>query len=399
MGLSQRFKLLIAVTALGLVAACASGGGSVVENDEHPFPESMFATLSSLAYPARSPEFAKSLTVYRVAVKGFQKPLPVWYWKRPGAKMSFVLLSGYGGSPESNIVQALAEHLWEIGFSVLSLPSSTHEEFAQAASTKRLPGHIPRDLLELGAALDELRARLSQREPELLSTRWALAGLSYGALQTVQEALAASPHSRFQFEAFVAFNPPVRLSYSMSRLDESFERGAPLHLRANGELDTELADKIRAAEGRLLYWSEALAAFEQEELEFLLAWDFRKSLLKAIAWPQPDPRSLSFTNYIRRELIPSLSPLTDIAGWSRLQDLYTPGGAGTPQFYPRSLLVFHSLNDPLCTEGDLLWLKGRMGTQMQLYRQGGHLGYVWSDRFRADLRASLQPLLDSGQKE
>jgi predicted alpha/beta-fold hydrolase len=399
MGLSQRIKLLISTATLSLVAACASGGGSVVENDEHPFPESMFATLSSLAYQARSPEFSKSLTVYRVGVKGFRKPLPVWFWKRPGAKMSFVLLSGYGGSPDSNIVQALAEHLWESGFSVLSLPSSTHADFSQAASTKRLPGHIPRDLQELGASLDELRARLSELEPELLSSRWALAGLSYGALQTLQEALASTPHSNFKFEAFVAFNPPVRLSYSMSRLDQSFEQGAPLHLRADGELDAVLAEKIRAAEARQLYWSETLAAFGQEELEFLLAWDFRKSLLKAIAWPQPDPRSLSFTNYIQSQLLPSLSPPTDLAAWSRLQDLRRADGDATPKLYPRSVLVFHSLNDPLCTEEDLLWLKGRLGQQMQLYRQGGHLGYVWSDRFRSDLRTSLKPLVDSGQEE
>jgi predicted alpha/beta-fold hydrolase len=399
MGLFKRFDMVIAAAAFALLTSCATGGDSVVENDEHPFPESMFATLSSLAYQARSPEFSKSLTVYRVGVKGFRKPLPVWYWKRPGAKVSFVLLSGYGGSPESNIVQAIAEHLWESGFSVLSLPSSTHAEFAQAASSKRLPGHIPRDLLELGAALDDVRARLATREPQLLTTRWALAGLSYGALPTLQEALAPSPHSQFQFEAFVAFNPPVRLSYSMTRLDESFARGAPLHLQADGQLDTELASKIRAAEGRELYWSETLAAFGQEELEFLLAWDFRKSLLKAIAWPQADPRSLSFTNYIKRELLPSLSPPTDLDAWSLLQDLRTRSNEAAPRSYPRSVLVFHSLNDPLCTEDDLLWLKTHMGAQMQLYRQGGHLGYVWSDRFRSDLRSSLRPLLDSGQEE
>ena len=364
----------------------------MVENDEHPFPESMFATLSGMAFPSRRPEFKQSLKKYKVAVKGFRRPLPVWYWKHADAKMTFVLLSGYGGSPDSNVLQAVAEHLWEQGFSVLSVPSSTHPDFSQAASSKRQPGHSPRDLMELGAALDDVKSILSQREPELLTTRWALSGLSYGALQTLHEALSEKPSSKLNFEAFVAFNPPVRLSYALQRLDESFTEGADTYLLPLGQLTPSMASKVQAAQNQQLYWSETLAAFNQDELEFLLAWEFRKSLLLAISWPNPNPRSLSFGTYLETQLLPSLNPRLDFRQWSDLQDLRLPEGMDEFHKYPRSVLVFHSLNDPLCTPSDILWLKTKLGPQMQLYRQGGHLGYVWSERFRSDVRTSLAPL-------
>lgn len=391
MGL-QKFRNLFAAAALGLVAACASTDLRIVENDEHPFPESMFATLSGMAFPSRTPEFKQSLKIFKVAVKGFRRSLPVWYWKRVDAKMTFVLLSGYGGSPDSNVLQAIAELLWEQGFSVLSVPSSTHPDFSQAASAKRLPGHSPRDLAELGAALDDVRAILSQRQPELLTTRWALAGLSYGALQTLHEALGAKPSSKLNFEAFIAFNPPVRLSYAMQRLDESFESGADTYLLPNGQLDAAMSSKVQAAQNQKLYWSETLAAFNQDELEFLLAWEFRKSLLLAISWPNPNPRSLSFGTYLQTQLFASLTPPLNLQQWSELQDLRLSENVDDLRKYSRSVLVFHSLNDPLCAESDVLWLKTKLGPQMQLYRQGGHLGYVWSQRFRSDLKTSLAPL-------
>ncbi|MEO5667424.1 MAG: hypothetical protein ABIR96_05135 [Bdellovibrionota bacterium] len=391
MGLSLR-KIFTGLV-LVVFTACSTGGTQVVENDEHPFPEAMFATLSSLAYPSRSPAFMQALTVYRVKVKRFGRPLPVWFWKRPAAKLTFVLLSGYGGSSDSNVLQAIAEQLWELGFSVLSLPSSTHPDFSQAASATRLPGHLPRDLNELGGALDDVKAILSaEKEPQLRESRWALAGISYGALQTLQEALSDSPHSHLNFEAFVAFNPPTRLSYAMARLDQSFNQGAPLYLQPSGALVTSMQSKIEAAQNRRLYWSETLAAFSQDELEFLLAWDFRKSLLKAISWKSTDPRSLSFETYLRQQLLPSINPPLSFEQWAALQDLRNPNNPVESKTYPHSVLVFHSLNDPLCTPGDIMWLKERLGDQMQLYRQGGHLGYVWSERFGSDLRASLVPL-------
>jgi hypothetical protein len=396
MGLAQKCRYFIAATALGLVAACASTETPrIVENDEHPFPEAMFATLSSLAFPSKDPDFAKALTLYKVRVKGYARPLPVWYWKRPNSKMTFVMLSGYGGEPKSGVLQGVAELLWQQGFSILSIPSSTHPDFSLAASDKRLPGHMPRDLRELGPTLDEVRRLLAPREPQLLTTRWALGGISYGALQTLVEALSPVRHSQINFEAFVAFNPPVKLSYAMDRLDESFARGAPRYLQADGRLVPDLQQKIRATESRQIYVSEILAAFSQEELEFLMAWDFRLSLLKAIAWPHANPTSLSFHQYLDQQLLPSLAPPLNEEQWKLQQDLRNTQGSFETRAWPRSILVYHSLNDPLCDPNDLLWLKERLGPQMQLYRHGGHLGYVWSSRFRADLAESLRPLLES----
>jgi hypothetical protein len=384
------------VAVFVLLGACAHST-HVVENDEHPFPEAMFATVSSLAYQARDPEFSNSLRVYRVRTREFRNALPVWYWKRPDSQLTFVFLAGYGGNPESTVFQAIAEQLWSAGFSVLGLPSSTHDAFALAASGQRLPGHMPRDLVELGTALDQVRDALTTLDPTLKHTRWALAGISYGALQTLQEAQSLRPHSTLNFDAFLAFNPPVRLSYAMDRLDSSFAKGATRLLSPKGELDARLASKIAAASEGRLYWSETLAAFTQDELEFLLAWDFRKALLKAISWPQEDPQSLSFSDYIRTVLLPSLSPQVRYEDWSEFHDLRYPENATQSRPYRRSVLVFHSLNDPLSEAGDLHWLKHKLGPQMQLYRHGGHLGYVWSERFRRDLHQSLLPLHGSAR--
>jgi predicted alpha/beta-fold hydrolase len=375
--------------ALFILGACSHHSATIIENDEHPFSDPVLATFSSLAYTPQSPFFKPSLTRFDVRLDGFRKALPLWYWEAPNAEVLFVLLPGFGSSPDSLIVQATAETLWLQGFSVLSIPSNTHALFAQAASVDRRPGYLPRDLRELHIALDSSLKVLQKTHKNPLPKRLALAGLSYGALQTILWSQLAQNEKgeKIPFEAFVALNPPTDLSYALAYLDSKFVEGQNLYLDSSGQLQAPLAQKIKDVEARRLLVPEVLGAFQSHELEFLLAWDFRHSLIQATLWPSQDPRTLDFAKYIHTLLIPSIPSPNPLEKWRKSNSIIDHLNP-----VPRSLLVFHSLDDTLVRKEDVLALKVVMNSQMQLYRYGGHLGYIGSERFRRDIAESLRSL-------
>jgi predicted alpha/beta-fold hydrolase len=260
-----RYSFFLVGLTLGL-GACAHQNHPIVENDEHPFSGPVMATFSSLAYTPKSPAFTQALSRIDVTLEGFRLPLPLWYWEAPNAKTLFVLLPGFGSSPDSLTVQATAEALWLQGFSVLSLPSNTNALFAQAASSARRPGHLPRDLKELHRALRSSLKVLRSHHKNPIPERLALAGLSYGALQTVLwSSLANDENSEnLSFNAFVALSPPVDLSYALGYLDSKFEEGKTLYLDSEGKLLPRMAQKIADAEARRLFIPELLGAFHSE---------------------------------------------------------------------------------------------------------------------------------------
>jgi len=391
--------------ALASLIGCSTSGIQIIENDEHPFPAPILATFSTLAYTPKSPNFQKSLTRFDIKLREFRQSLPLWYWEAPQAKTLFVLLPGFGSSPDSPTLQAAAEALWLQGFSVLSLPSTTHSLFARAASKSRRPGHLPRDLAELNKAISTSLKILKEQHPDSVPEKLALAGLSYGALQTVLWS-TLDPNSAFgknqkevlNFRAFVAMSPPIDLAYALGYLDSKFSMGEKRFLDSQGQLANSLAQKVQMVESRQLLIPEILGAFHNDELEFLLAWDFRNSLIKAVLWPNPDPRSLDFAQYINKVLLPSLKSKDPVAEWNQGNSTLQNFNSESQQVSP-SLLIFHTLNDILVREDEVIRLKAVTKRHMQLYRNGGHLGYVWSERFRRDLTESLKSLRDSEQED
>lgn len=372
---------------MSILLSCAHHKHEIVENDEHPFHSPLLATFSSLGVKKSDSGFAKSLRRFDVSILPKRPALPLWFWKAENAKTLVVIIPGFGSTPENLTFLTAAETFWKLGFSVLSLPSNTHPQFSRAASSKQRAGHLPLDVKEMNHALSKSLDLLKSKSSDLIPKHLILVGISYGAVQTVhwsQQHLISLP--KIPFEAFVALNPPLDLNYALHYLDQKFEEGQGIFLSQNAELDPKLNHKISQLEQ--LNTVEMLGLFNNQELEFLLAWDFRVSLHKSLSWPNSDLRSLTFNEYVKKHLFPTYKLNEDDwrSGYNVLSRFIN-----NPSQWPSNLLVFHTLDEFLVrNRKELLSLKRAAPEKVLLYRQGGHLGYLWSQRFENDIRNSLQ---------
>ena len=121
----------------------------------------------------------------------------------------------------------MAELVYQQGFSAVCVSSTFNFEFMENASTAEVPAYMPVDVHDLHVALTEIDHRLEKLYPERLGPR-ALMGYSMGAFESLFLAATQSTNQPplLKFDRYVAIDPPVRLVYGISKLDEYFQ--APL---------------------------------------------------------------------------------------------------------------------------------------------------------------------------
>jgi pimeloyl-ACP methyl ester carboxylesterase len=294
-------------------------------------------------------------------------------------------------------VLALAELVYQKGFSAVCVSSTFNFEFMEQASTADVPAYMPVDVHDLHVALTEIDHRLDKLYPARLGAK-ALMGYSMGAFTSLfvaaTEATNAVP--LLKFDRYVAINTPVRLLYGISKLDEYFQ--APLAWPAaerNNNLENTLL-KVAVLSKEALTPHTSLP-FSGIESKFLIGMTFRFTLRDAIYSSQrrhnqgvlshsvsklrrtPVYREIlqySYQDYLRKFLIPYY--------WSRGIELGTPEAlekASDLRTYAAGLRanpnirVIVNQNDFLLADEDLAWLKATVAAdQLTVFEQGGHLG-------------------------
>jgi ABC-type transporter lipoprotein component MlaA/pimeloyl-ACP methyl ester carboxylesterase len=361
-----------------------------------PDPASL-ETLETVFFTFKDPEFPGRGKTRSVSIPATGRKLKFTFWLQPEKAPVVYIVPGLGSHRLASSALALAELVYQKGFSAVCVSSTFNFEFMEHASTADVPAYMPVDVHDLHVALTEIDHRLEKLYPERLGPK-ALMGYSMGAFESLflaaTEATNAAP--LLKFDRYVAINSPVQLLYGISKLDEYFQ--APLAWPA-AERATNLENtflKVAALSKDALTPQTSLP-FSGIESKFLIGMTFRFILRDAIFSSQrrnnqrvlqhsvsklrrvPVYREIlqySYADYLQKFLIPyygrrgiELGTPEALANASSLRT-----HAAGLQANPNIRLIVNR-DDFLLPNEDLAWLKTTVAAdQLTVFEQGGHLG-------------------------
>ena len=373
-------------------------------------------TLQSVFFTYQDPEFPNRGTTRSVLIPATGHKLKFTFWLQPGKANVVYIVPGLGSHRLAENSLALAELVYNNGFSAVCVSSPFNPEFMDNASTAKLPGYLPVDGHDLHVALTEIDRSMHRWYPDRLGNR-ALLGYSMGAFQTLF--VAASERTNrvplIQFDRYVAINTPVELAQGISKLDEFYQApmGWPASERTSDLNNTFL--KV-AALSKLSLTPRANLPFSAIESQFLIGLTYR-FILRDIIYdtqrrnnqgilqqPIRDSRRApvyqeilhySYQDYFTRFVVPyyqSLglaTPVAETLEKAGALRTYTPGLRHNPE-----IRVIDNENDFLLTDEDLAWLRATfvIPGQLKIFARGGHLGNLSNPTVQKAILAALTPM-------
>jgi ABC-type transporter lipoprotein component MlaA/pimeloyl-ACP methyl ester carboxylesterase len=409
-----------------------------------PDPASL-ETLESVFFTYKNPKFPDWGETRSALIQTTGRKLKFTFWLQPGSANVVYIVPGLGGHRLAEASLALAELVYNNGFSAVLISSPFNFEFMENASTAALPAYLPVDGHDLDVALTEVDRRLHVLYPHRLGNR-ALMGYSMGALESLFVA-ATGPTNRYavikagstfhfpqgkqgvkeviiapvtnwlaliHFDRYVAINTPVRMAQGVSKLDEFYRAplGWPVAERTDDIENTFL--KV-AALSQVTLTPKTSLPFSAIESKFLIGLAFRLSLRDIIFSSQRrdnlgvlhhpisnwrrDPvyqeiLQYSYQDYFNKFAIP----------YYQTNGVAAPAAAtiekdGDLRTYETSLRanpnirVIVNQNDFLLTDADLAWLHATFATnQLTVFPQGGHLGNLANPAVQKAILAALTPM-------
>jgi ABC-type transporter lipoprotein component MlaA len=354
-------------------------------------------TLETVFFTFKDPEFPGRGKTRSVLIPATGRKLKFTFWLQPKKAPVVYIVPGLGSHRLAASALALAELVYQHGFSAVCVSSTFNFEFVESASTAAVPAYMPVDVHDLHVALTEIDRRLEKLYPERLGPK-ALMGYSMGAFESLFMAATESTNQAplIKFDRYVAINSPVRLLYGISKLDEYFQAPLawPVAERATNIENTFL--KVAALSKTSLTPQTSLP-FSGIESKFLIGMTFRLILRDAIYSSQQrnnlgvlehpirkwrrvplyqEILQYSYQDYLQKFLIPyywtwgiELSAPDVLANASSLRT-YAAGLQANP-----NVRLIVNRDDFLLPDEDLAWLKTTFAEdQLTVFEQGGHLG-------------------------
>lgn len=374
--------------------------------------ESAIETLQAVRFQPEEPGFflkRKNRKVF-FAPTGEKIPYSLWLQKEPA---TFVyILPGMGGHRDSTSTLALAELLFDAGYSVVSLSSSMNWEFIQRISSVPVPGYGPIDGRDIAMALETIHRDLQARYPERIQGR-VLMGMSLGAYHTLLIAAGETQGKLkgIQFDRYVAINPPLDLFYGMTQLDAFYN--APVTWPAS-ERETRMQAAIDKA-SKLLKPPDKFTeppVFTPVEAQFLIGLLYRISLRDTIHASQritnigrltSEPGLMnredeyeeillySYKDYYQFFVLPTLRTEKGRISAEYLQYACDLKSHQHNLLENRKAFVFTNMNDFLLSDGDVRWLKETFPDErLVLSPDGGHLGNLAEPETQSTVLSLLQ---------
>jgi ABC-type transporter lipoprotein component MlaA/pimeloyl-ACP methyl ester carboxylesterase len=354
-------------------------------------------TLQSVLFTYPNAEFPARGKTRSVLIPTTGKKLDFTFWLQPGHAPVVYIVPGFGAHRLAGNELALAELVYQKGFSAVCISSTFHPEFMEHASTTDLPSYPPTDVLDLQVALTEIDHRLDSAYRHRLGSR-ALMGYSMGAFQSLCLAAQAAANEAFpvKFERYVAIDSPVNLRYSVTNLDKFYQ--APLAWPSEERTaDIENTFLKVAALSEQSPKPGSVLPFNAIESRFLIGLGLRLTLRDMIFSSQlrhnhgvlkvPLKKSrrheaydeimqYSFLDYINRFVIPYDKSrgidMTNPEIVKKATDLRTY----TDQLKAnRNVRIVANRNDFLLSTEDLAWVEATFDPSgVTLFEHGGHLG-------------------------
>ena len=240
--------------------------------------EASLETLQAALFTYTNAEFPALGKTRSVLIPTTGKKLDFTFWLQPGHAPVVYIVPGIGAHRLSGNELALAELVYQNGFSAVCVSSTFHPEFMENASTTDLPSYPPTDVLDLQVALTEIDHRLDTTYGQRLGSR-ALMGYSMGAFQLLCLAAQAATNETpsVKFDRYIAIDSPVNLRYGATNLDQFYH--APLAWPA-GERAANIENtllKVAALSAQPPKPGSDLP-FNAIESKFLIGLEFRLTL-------------------------------------------------------------------------------------------------------------------------
>lgn len=378
-------------------------------------------TLESVFFTFQDPEFPGRGKTRSVLIPATGRRLKFTFWLQPEKAPLVYIIPGLGSHRLAASELALAELVYQQGFSAVCVSSTFNFEFMEHASTAAVPAYMPVDVHDLHVALTEIDHRLEKLYPKRLGAR-ALMGYSMGAFQSLLVAATAPTNEAplLKFDRYVAINSPVRLLYGISKLDEYFQ--APLAWPA-GERADDIENtflKVAVLSKNSLTPQTSLP-FSGIESKFLIGMTFRFTLRDVIFSSQqrnnqgvlkhsirkirraPLYREIlqySYQDYLQKFVIPyyrgrgiDLSAPNCLEKASSLRS-YAAGLHANP-----NIRIIVNQNDFLLADEDLAWFRATVAPeQLTVFEQGGHLGNLINPEVQKSILGALAGLKSSPPK-
>jgi len=314
-------------------------------------------------------------------------------WLQTNQAPLVVIIPGLGGHYAGIASTALAEIIFDKGFSILIISDPFCWEFLLNASSKLTPGFTPTDARDAYNALDIILNDAEKEYGTNIFSEKILLGYSLGALDTLFIADIDSKEQKINFNRFVALSPPVNLLYGLNQLDDFYDIWR-----------TWPDDEIEQIKNKAVYLIENPPQagtnnlpITSQEAQFAIGFVFRTQLgetIKAIHSRkdfgilkipyksfsrrklEKEIESMSYEDYMNTFLKSSHSNL-----FGRGFSIYDLGKQASLPAIEKTLLsnpnirVIHTVNDFLLTDLDREWLENIMGDRLLFFNHGGHLGY------------------------
>jgi pimeloyl-ACP methyl ester carboxylesterase len=377
--------------------------------------EASLETLQSVFFTFKDPEFPNHSDTRSVLIPATGRKLKFTFWLQPKKAPVVYIVPGLGSHRLSDSALALAELVYQQGFSAVCISSPYNYEFMERASSVAMPAYTPIDVQDLHVALTAIDRRLAELHPHRLGAK-ALMGYSMGAFHSLFIAAAAATNQAplIKFDRYVAINTPVRLLYGVSKLDEFYQ--APLAWPA-GERTAKIENTFLkvAALSKSSLTPQGSLPFEAVESRFLIGLTFRFTLRDIIFSSQqrydqailkrpinklrraPAYREIleySYKDYFEKFATPYYRSrgidLTVPEALEKAGDLRTyAAGLRTNQ----NVRLIMTRNDILLANEDLEWLEATFEPErMKVFEKGGHLGNLTHPAVQKSIVGALDGL-------
>ena len=372
-------------------------------------------TLQSVFFTFHNPKFPDRGKSHSVMIPATGKKLSFTAWLQPGRAPIVYIVPGLGSHRLAGAAIALAELVFERGFSAVCVSSPFNPEFMEHASSVELPAYTPVDCNDLHAGLTAIDHDLERSHPNRLGSK-ALLGYSMGAFQSLFIAATESTNrpELVKFDRYLAINTPVRLLYGVSRLDEFYNAALewPAAERMEDINDTFL--KV-AALSRTSLTPHSSLPFSAIESKFLIGVAFRLILRDAIFSTQSrhnqgilehpidkwrrDPLyqeilQYSYSDYLKKFVTPYYQTrgidLTSAEALAKAGDLRTYMNGLQAN---KKIRLIENQNDILLAEEDLKWLTTTFPqNELTVFETGGHLGNLAHPAVQKAILGALEDL-------
>ncbi|MFA6102525.1 MAG: VacJ family lipoprotein [Victivallaceae bacterium] len=364
----------------------------------------------------------------------------VWYQDKKDAPLAIVI-PGLGGHCTSTTAGAMAEVLFNRGYSVVAMSSGLNWEFMESASSVLVPGYTPVDAADVRDAACKILEDLTVNKG-LKPERKVMVGLSMGALHTLFIAQMEMSGDKLGMDRYVAINPPVNLKYGLNELDKYYDT---MHQWGNDQQQFEqmmnAAGKFMMLIKRKYPWEDYTdsvspgnttvkdknappaenlyrISLNENEARVLVGYSFKRTLDEIIvsihhrqnlgvlttpySWGNRTALYHELVDYSFNRYLNTFAVKYYSEKWQRQvtpdelnrQSSLTAIG---PQLADNSKVrVIHSLNDFLESDADRTWLRNTFADRIVFFEYGGHLGNLYLKKLHDVMLSMLDNKLPPG---